>query len=725
MMEKPNVLNKNEIQRNFYNNFLLYNEGFHLEDTFSNSTRERQNRKKISADIFPIEYLTHLTNNTNSTNLDIESLQSNNKYRERSINEWINDIEDEINNNSVENTATPSPTFFNNSSTKQTELIENAFKNVNDSIKNTDIKQNVKETLKSTLSYGYTTILNFLNSLETATSYPTSNITNNFIQSLHNSSSNVTITSFNEFMNLNRSYYRHLPPSLLSGHEFLVGIDSYGSQLNNINSINNENDVSIMSKNNNDFGVVVGSYINSTIVNNLNDFLLNNSTDEQYIIKLHETNNELDENDELFAPGAKRDFVFDRTDVKIIFITLYSLVFCCCFFAVADFCVGVFCVMQNLTIYLIDSWVFGKFLCKMYQFVHSLSYTASIFILVVICMERYFAIIHPITCKQILTPSRLRLVILGVWITSAVYSTPKFIFSKTITNIHTINGIEEDICILDRQMFNSEILDLINFGFLYVIPLLVMTILYSRIAIALWKSSRGLERHIALQNTSTSSPSYSGAYLYRKQCNMKFEKQQRVTPAGVSESQVSMEAERAVVSTWKKPNSFHQRHGTQVAQISNSTNNVLRARRGVIRMLIIVVLTFALCNLPYHARKMWIYWSDTYKGYSNFNALFTPLTFLATYFNSGVNPLLYAFLSRNFRKGMRELIMCSFKKNKNKSSSMHQRIPLQEVASVVLQAVNIPLGKLNAGTENFDQPTTVKTMQVKASNNDLQGISEI
>jgi hypothetical protein len=49
----------------------------------------------------------------------------------------------------------------------------------------------------------------------------------------------------------------------------------------------------------------------------------------------------------------------------------------------------------------------GDVLCKMYLFVHSLSYTASIFILVVISIERYFAIIHPITCKQILTPRRL------------------------------------------------------------------------------------------------------------------------------------------------------------------------------------------------------------------------------------------------------------------------------------------------------------------------------
>lgn len=44
----------------------------------------------------------------------------------------------------------------------------------------------------------------------------------------------------------------------------------------------------------------------------------------------------------------------------------------------------------------------------MYQYVQTLSYIASIFILILICVERYCAIIHPITCKQILTPFKLR-----------------------------------------------------------------------------------------------------------------------------------------------------------------------------------------------------------------------------------------------------------------------------------------------------------------------------
>lgn len=46
----------------------------------------------------------------------------------------------------------------------------------------------------------------------------------------------------------------------------------------------------------------------------------------------------------------------------------------------------------------------------------------------------------------------------------------------------------------------------------------------------------------------------------------------------------------------------------KMVPIPQSSYNILRARRGVIRMLIVVVLTFALCNLPFHARKIWQYW---------------------------------------------------------------------------------------------------------------------
>lgn len=78
---------------------------------------------------------------------------------------------------------------------------------------------------------------------------------------------------------------------------------------------------------------------------------------------------------------------------------------------------------------------------------------------------------------------QIQMVIVGVWITSALYSIPKFIFSRTITNIH-LNGINEEICIMHRGLFSSKLLDSINLSALYLLPLLVMTV--SFIDIAIW-----------------------------------------------------------------------------------------------------------------------------------------------------------------------------------------------------------------------------------------------
>lgn len=136
-------------------------------------------------------------------------------------------------------------------------------------------------------------------------------------------------------------------------------------------------------------------------------------------------------------------------------------------------------------------------------------------------------------------------------------------------------------------------------------------------------------------------------------------------------------------------------HSRNCHHLSHLSRNVLRARRGVVRMLIVVVLTFAVCNLPFHARKMWQYWSSGYQGSSDFSALLTPLTFLITYFNSGVNPLLYAFLSKNFRKGMKELLFCSCQGSKRKNENL---ILLNPVGGGVLRRSSTRSTRANCST---------------------------
>ncbi|KAK2145348.1 hypothetical protein LSH36_686g00008 [Paralvinella palmiformis] len=98
------------------------------------------------------------------------------------------------------------------------------------------------------------------------------------------------------------------------------------------------------------------------------------------------------------------------TYIRWIYITLFGIIFLCCilgnftviyvilrhkkmrnitnFFlanlALSDLCVGIFCVLPNLSTFLSPYWLLGRVLCKLYYFIQCTSYTASVLILTVI-----------------------------------------------------------------------------------------------------------------------------------------------------------------------------------------------------------------------------------------------------------------------------------------------------------------------------------------------------
>nr|AWT50629.1 neuropeptide receptor [Diaphorina citri] len=102
-----------------------------------------------------------------------------------------------------------------------------------------------------------------------------------------------------------------------------------------------------------------------------------------------------------------------------------------------------------------------------------------------------------------------------------------------------------------------------------------------------------------------------------------------------------------------------------MAEINNTNDNNMynqRARRQVVTMLALVVLSFFLCLLPFRIITLWIVIIPDDNVYSikkltlitYYKVLFVSRILL--YLNSAINPILYNIMSSKFRKGFKKLI---------------------------------------------------------------------
>lgn len=83
---------------------------------------------------------------------------------------------------------------------------------------------------------------------------------------------------------------------------------------------------------------------------------------------------------------------------------------------------------------------------------------------------------------------------------------------------------------------------------------------------------------------------------------------------------------------------------------------VVDSRRRVIRLCVVIVLAFALLSAPRYIYLTWSVWRDTNspRCLNCLSAMIQPTTFLLMFINSGINPILYAFLSQRFRHAIAE-----------------------------------------------------------------------
>uniref|UniRef100_A0A3P9J5H6 Somatostatin receptor type 2 n=1 Tax=Oryzias latipes TaxID=8090 RepID=A0A3P9J5H6_ORYLA len=216
-------------------------------------------------------------------------------------------------------------------------------------------------------------------------------------------------------------------------------------------------------------------------------------------------------------------------------------------------------------------WPFGEVLCKIIMTVDSLNQFTSIFSLMVMSIDRYLAVVHPIRSTKWRKPRMAKLINLTVWVVSLLVILPTMIFSGL--NKVPVCGIvwpePQDV------YYNTFIFYTFFIGFFF--PLVVICLCYLLIIV-------------------------------------------KVKSSGMR-----------VCSSKRR-----------------------RSERKVTRMVSIVVAVFVLCWLPFYIFNV----TSVTSSITPSSAMKSTFYFVIVlgYANSCANPVLYAFLSDNFRKSFQNVL---------------------------------------------------------------------
>ncbi|XP_044587093.1 orexin receptor type 1-like isoform X2 [Cotesia glomerata] len=268
--------------------------------------------------------------------------------------------------------------------------------------------------------------------------------------------------------------------------------------------------------------------------------------------------------------------------------------------AVADLMVLIFCLPSTVIWDVSETWLFGEIACKIIPYLQTVSVSVSILTLTFISIDRWNAICFPLAFKS--TTKRAKKFICFVWIFSFIFDTPDIILLQVAPTVFKIETIYLTQCKRSWSINSERIFNLVIFVFLYFGPLVFMTYTYYQI-ICVLRGSR--------------IPGYK---LSRRN------------------NEIPLDAELSA--------SFEDNHEGRLV-----------SRRKAAKMLVVVVLVFAICYAPVHLLNILRY-SVTLSS-NNITRAFSLLAHWLCYLNSAINPVIYNFMSGKFRKEFRRSFICS------------------------------------------------------------------
>ncbi|XP_074855612.1 neuropeptide FF receptor 1 [Carettochelys insculpta] len=259
--------------------------------------------------------------------------------------------------------------------------------------------------------------------------------------------------------------------------------------------------------------------------------------------------------------------------------------------AISDLLVGIFCMPTTLLDNLITGWPFDNVMCKMSGLVQGMSVSSSVFTLVAIAVERFRCIVYPF--RQKLTLKKALITIVTIWFLALIIMCPSAV-TLTVTR--------------DEYHF---MVDAYNNSYPFYscweawpdkeMRKIYTTVLFSHIYVAPLTLIVIMYAQIAFKLFKSSAP------------------------VGGPHSE------------------------------QNEGRRVSKRKVKVINMLFIVALFFTLSWLPLWTLMLLTDYGNLTEFQLNLITVYIfPFAHWLAFFNSSINPLIYGYFNKNFRKGFQE-----------------------------------------------------------------------
>ncbi|KAG4080023.1 hypothetical protein HA402_006335 [Bradysia odoriphaga] len=291
---------------------------------------------------------------------------------------------------------------------------------------------------------------------------------------------------------------------------------------------------------------------------------------------------------------------------------------------------------------------FNEVICILQGFAAETSSNATVLTITAFTLERYIGICHPFLSHTMSKLSRAIKFILGIWMLSMILAVPQ-ILDVGITQYKTCtvkSGLGNN---LNKHVFTLSTISV------FILPMTIISILYILIGLQL-RRSQILNRNSVYVSSDRLKPLKYSHKSSSFQTNIAMDSMSPILiqycPAKKSTDYCCAKKNTSNLNN----NLVRPLRNDRIQYVSTVPFNA--GARRVVKMLVVVVVTFFICWAPHHAQRLLaVYGNNDQRSSDGFNYVFDYLTYASgvLYFTSTcINPFLYSLMSYKFREAFKK-----------------------------------------------------------------------